>query len=64
MMTASDYQKGYIAVGLFRKSLSMTTLGAVDWRSDKERVARSARLTKREAKKQTKLLEEIAKQGR
>jgi len=36
--------------------LSVTTLGLVDFRSDKERAAAYAKATKRQAKKQTKLL--------
>jgi hypothetical protein len=45
-------------VGLIRKTLSASTLGAVDWKSDKERMAASARKTKTAAKKGNKLLEE------
>jgi hypothetical protein len=52
-------------MGLTRKALSVTTFGAVDFRSDKERAARhtsgtkrAAKRTAKEAKKQTKLLEE------
>lgn len=55
-------------MGLTRKFLSVSTLGIIDFRSDKERVARSARLTKRatksgnrERKRQTKLLEQQVK---
>lgn len=52
-------------MGLTRKLLSVSTLGAVDFRSDKERTARhtakgarhSVKVSK-EAAKQTKLLEE------
>ena len=36
-----------------RKFLSMSSLGLVDYRSDRERAARSARLTKRAIKTQT-----------
>ena len=43
-------------MGLIRKALSVSTVGMIDFRSDKERVARSARLTKRYTKKQTKML--------
>lgn len=42
-------------MGVIRKSMSVTTLGLIDFRSDKERVARSARLTKRATKKQNRL---------
>jgi hypothetical protein len=45
-------------MGLMRKAVSMSTAGMVDFRSDKERVARSARLTKRAAKGQNRLLKE------
>lgn len=47
-----------------RKLMSMTTVGLVDFRSDKERTARHTAGTKRQAKKQTKLLKQIAKQGK
>ena len=43
-------------MGLTRKLLSVSTLGAVDMRSDKERTARYTQATKKEAKKQTELL--------
>lgn len=43
-------------MGIFRKATSVTTLGLVDFRSDKERVARSTRLTKQAVKDQNKLL--------
>lgn len=45
-------------MGLIRKSMSITTLGVIDYRSDKERTARSTRLTKRATKKTNKLLKE------
>lgn len=45
-------------MGLIRKGLSMSTVGMIDFRSDKERVARSARLTKRATKQQNGLLRE------
>lgn len=48
------------AVGNVRKLSSILSYGMIDYRSDKERVARSARLTKKAVKKQTKLLK---KQG-
>lgn len=53
-------------MGLIRKMMSVSTLGAVDFRSDKERTASYGRAVKRESKKQTKLLRQIAasKQGR
>lgn len=43
-------------MGVIRKSTSIFTLGLVDYRSDKERAARSSRLTKRAVKKNNKLL--------
>jgi hypothetical protein len=48
-------------MGMIRKGMSVTTLGVIDYRSDKERVARSARLTKRATKRQNHL---IKKQNR
>lgn len=55
-------------MGVIRKSMSMTTLGLVDWKSDKERIASSARKTKRAARKTNKLLKEqndiLRKQGK
>ena len=48
-------------MGLFRKTTSLFTIGAVDWRSDKERVAAYGRGTRRRARKQTKILKRIAK---
>lgn len=48
-------------MGLTRKLLSTTTVGLVDFRSDKERIAAYGKSTKRQAKKQTKLLKDIAR---
>jgi hypothetical protein len=45
-------------VGVIRKTASLSTYGLVDFRSDKERAARSTRLTKRATKKTNKLLKE------
>jgi hypothetical protein len=42
-------------MGLIRKSLSISTAGAIDFRSDKERMASYTKTTKRQAKKQTKV---------
>lgn len=57
-------------MGFIRKTLSVHTVGLIDFRSDKERTARSARLTKsatekgnRLTKKQIKLQKKIAKNG-
>lgn len=38
-------------MGLIRKTMSVGTLGMIDYRSDKERMARSARLTKEATRK-------------
>lgn len=45
-------------MGLFRKMTSVTTMGAVDFRSDKERIARNSKKTAKELKDQNKLLRE------
>lgn len=45
-------------MGLIRKTTSALTLGAVDWKSDKERIASNSRKTKKATKKTNKLLEE------
>jgi hypothetical protein len=45
-------------MGMIRKVASFSTYGVIDFRSDKERVARSARLTKRATKKQNKLIKD------
>ncbi|MGU3438168.1 hypothetical protein ACNHUS_34810 [Actinomycetes bacterium M1A6_2h] len=45
-------------MGIFRKVTSVSTAGLVDLRSDKERIARSARKSSNEVKKQTKLMRE------
>lgn len=46
-------------MGLFRKITSVSTLGAVDFKSDKERAAKNTKRTAVEAKKQTRLLEQL-----
>lgn len=43
-------------MGLFRKMTSVSTAGLVDFRSDKERIARSTRKTSKAMKQQNKLL--------
>jgi len=48
-------------VGLIRKTLSVSTLGAVDFRSDKERTAAYTKAIKKQTKKQTKLMKQQAK---
>lgn len=45
-------------MGVIRKTMSLSTMGLVDFKSDKERMAASARKTKRATKKTNKLLEE------
>ena len=49
-------------MGMIRKTLSLSTAGLIDFRSDKERIARSTRKGSRQAKRQADLLEQIAKQ--
>ncbi|WP_438470825.1 hypothetical protein [Streptomyces asiaticus] len=46
---------------MIRKTLSLSTLGLVDFRSDKERTAAYTKATKKQAKKQTKLMKQQAK---
>lgn len=60
-MDARQGRRGVIDVGVTRKTLSLMTLGLIDFRSDKERIARSTRKTSKEAKKQRKVLQQ---QGR
>jgi hypothetical protein len=43
-------------MGLTRKTMSLFTMGAIDWRSDKERTAAYTRGVRHQARKQTKLL--------
>lgn len=43
-------------MGFVRKTLSVCTLGLIDFQSDKERMARSARLTKQATRKQNRLI--------
>lgn len=45
-------------MGMIRKTLSISTIGLIDFQSDKERAARSSRLTKRATKKQNRLIKE------
>lgn len=47
-------------MGITRKLLSASSLGLIDYRSDKERIARSARLTKRAVKTQNRMLRSAA----
>jgi hypothetical protein len=48
-------------MGMTRKFMSVSSLGLVDFRSDKERTAAYTAATKRQSKKQTKLLKEQTK---
>lgn len=48
-------------MGLFRKITSVSTLGAVDFRSDKERTAAYTRRSAREARRQTRILRQQAR---
>ncbi|PRY63746.1 hypothetical protein BCF74_101146 [Knoellia remsis] len=48
-------------MGITRKTMSVFTLGAVDFRSDKERTAAYTKATKKQAKKQTKLMKKALK---
>lgn len=43
-------------MGLIRKSMSIGTLGLIDLRSDKERIARSSRLAHHELRAQTRMM--------
>jgi hypothetical protein len=63
--SSSAGYEGETVMGLFRKMTSVSTLGAVDFRSDKERTARksakgarAAKRTAAEARQQTALLRE------
>jgi hypothetical protein len=52
-------------MGLFRKTVAVSTLGmGARYRNKEERAEHNAKVMKKEAKKQTNLLEEIAKQQR
>ncbi|WLW38598.1 hypothetical protein [Streptomyces phage Verabelle] len=55
-------------MGVTRKTMSAMSLGLVDWKSDKERIATSSRRAKNAAKKTNKLLKEqnkiLKQQGR
>jgi hypothetical protein len=43
-------------MGLIRKALSVCAVGVIDFRSDKERIARSTRRTAAEVAKQTRIM--------
>lgn len=51
-------------MGITRKTLSVCTFGLIDFRSDKERMARSGRQAAKEAKEQTKIMRDQAKRDR
>jgi hypothetical protein len=55
-MHVADAQTGELHMGLFRKTTSLMTLGAVDFRSDKERTAAYTKAVRKEAKEQTRLM--------
>jgi hypothetical protein len=48
-------------MGMIRKTMSLGTMGLIDFRSDKERAAAYAKATKKQAKKQTKLMRQQQK---
>lgn len=48
-------------MGMIRKTISVCTLGLVDFRSDKERTARYTRQTRNAAREQAKAVEKAAK---
>lgn len=50
-------------MGLIRKSMSVSTAGLIDFRSDKERIARSTRKTHKAVKSQTRLTKKIGKES-
>lgn len=50
-------------MGLFRKMASASTLGAIDFKSDKERTATYTKKAAKEAKEQTKIMRQQAAQG-
>lgn len=47
-------------MGIIRKTMSMGTAGLVDFRSDKERIARNTKQTKKSVQEQTKIQTELA----
>ena len=49
-------------MGLIRKMMSVSTAGAVDFRSDKERTAAYTKAAKKQAKEQTRLMRQQAAQ--
>jgi hypothetical protein len=51
-------------MGLFRKMTSLSTLGAVDFKSDKERTASYTKASAKQAKEQTRLMREQAAAAR
>lgn len=52
------------AVGFTRKLMSVSSMGLVDFRSDKERTAAYTQAAKREAKKQTQLMRQQTEAAR
>ena len=47
-------------MGVFRKTSSLLTLGAIDFRSDKERTARYARQTRNAVRAQSRMQSQLA----
>lgn len=50
-------------MGIIRKIASVSTVGLIDFRSDKERIARSSRKGAKELAKQTKIMQDQAKKS-
>lgn len=51
-------------MGIIRKTVSLSTLGLVDFRSDRERTAKYTREARNEARRQTRLLRQADARGR
>jgi hypothetical protein len=51
-------------MGLFRKIASLSSAGAIDFRSDKERTASYTKKGAKEAKKQRELLQQLVKDAK
>lgn len=48
-------------MGMIRKAVSVSSLGLVDYYSDKERTARNTKATARQARKQTRIMRRATK---
>ena len=55
---ATGIKRTEMAMGLFRKMTSAATLGAVDFKSDKERIATNTKKNAKATKEQNKLIAE------